>query len=604
MLQKILPRRIDRLDKHIQYLQARGQRYTWVRLGVLLGGGALTWMASKLLGEPWGWIAVLGSLIIFLGVALSQRRLDGWIETLQTWRVIKAEQLARVNLDWDRIPTPALPIQSGRTPLEIDLDLTGLRSIHHLVDWAVSIEGSTRLANWLSKDNPNIEEIESRQQIVRELVPKRLFRERFSLSFRQVSQDYLDGNKLLLWLNEDLPTHRPGKLLPLATTFTILNLILFLMNGFGLLAPYWILSIPIYLLFYYWNARVLEPFMGAIVRLDEGLEAFSTILRQLENDRYYKSPNLERLCAPFLEKNEHPSTRMRRVKLVTAAVGLRMNPIFALLLNIFLPWDLIFATLAARYREQLAQVLPTWLETLYELEALISLANFADLNPDYSFPRIKSDSSPAFQAEAIGHPLIPPEEKIRNDFMVDEVGQITIITGSNMAGKSTFIKTLGVNLCLAYAGGPVNARIFCCLPYHLHTCIRISDSITDGFSYFYAEVKCLKTLLGKLRSDSPWPLLYLVDEIFRGTNNRERLIGSRAYIQALIGERGVGFLATHDLELVTLAEGNEQVRNFHFRDQVQGDRLIFDYTIRPGPSPTTNALKIMEMEGLPVEGGQ
>jgi DNA mismatch repair ATPase MutS len=140
------------------------------------------------------------------------------------------------------------------------------------------------------------------------------------------------------------------------------------------------------------------------------------------------------------------------------------------------------------------------------------------------------------------------------------------------------------------------------MPFRLYTCIRISDSLDDGFSYFYAEVKRLKGLLEAIQpGPSGLPLLYLVDEIFRGTNNRERLIGSRAYVKALIGAAGVGLIATHDLDLATLAENHPQVCNVHFRDEVAGGKLTFDYLLRPGPSPTTNALKIMQIEGLPVE---
>jgi DNA mismatch repair ATPase MutS len=170
-----------------------------------------------------------------------------------------------------------------------------------------------------------------------------------------------------------------------------------------------------------------------------------------------------------------------------------------------------------------------------------------------------------------------------------------------MAGKSTFIKTVGTNLCLGYAGAPVCAERWLSVPFRLHTCIRITDSIVDGFSYFYAEVKCLKALLNALESDDPLPLLYLIDEIFRGTNNRERLLGSRAFIRALVGKEGIGLLATHDLELAGLADRYAQLQNYHFKDAVADGRLVFDYRIHPGPSPTTNALRIMQMEGLPVE---
>jgi DNA mismatch repair ATPase MutS len=162
------------------------------------------------------------------------------------------------------------------------------------------------------------------------------------------------------------------------------------------------------------------------------------------------------------------------------------------------------------------------------------------------------------------------------------------------------LRTLGVNLCLAYAGAPVDAHKFQTTLFRVFTCIRVSDSVTDGYSYFYAEVKRLKALLVELEQADSFPLFFLIDEIFKGTNNRERLIGSRAYIKALVGRNCIGVISTHDLELVKLADALPQVTNMHFREEVIDAHMVFDYILRPGPSPTTNALKIMHMEGLPV----
>jgi len=211
------------------------------------------------------------------------------------------------------------------------------------------------------------------------------------------------------------------------------------------------------------------------------------------------------------------------------------------------------------------------------------------------------DAHPVFRAEDVGHPLIPANQRVGNNFSIPDLGQVTIITGSNMAGKSTFIKTVGINICLAYAGGPVIATNMRIVPFRLHTCIHIADSVADGFSYFYMEVRCLKQLLEELKAENQPPVLFLIDEIFRGTNNRERMIGSRAYIHSVAGAHGVGLLATHDLELAELARTNPKVVNYHFSDQVLASKLTFDYKIHPGPSTTTNAIQIMAMEGLPLE---
>jgi DNA mismatch repair ATPase MutS len=159
---------------------------------------------------------------------------------------------------------------------------------------------------------------------------------------------------------------------------------------------------------------------------------------------------------------------------------------------------------------------------------------------------------------------------------------------------------VGINLALAYAGGPVDAGFFQARLFRLFSSMMVSDSVTNGISYFYAEVKRLKTLLSALESDHPLPLFFFIDEIFRGTNNRERFIGSQSYVQALVGQHGVGLISTHDLELARLAEQFSQVTNYHFRDDFAAGQMVFDYVLRPGPCPTTNALKIMQMEGLPV----
>jgi DNA mismatch repair ATPase MutS len=295
---------------------------------------------------------------------------------------------------------------------------------------------------------------------------------------------------------------------------------------------------------------------------------------------------------------------LKRINRIVNATGIRGNPFVWLLLNIVAPWDYFFALQLDKHKASIAGLLPVWLDLWFELEALSSLANLAYLNPQYAFPEIKQDedqdNSPVLQAIALGHPLIPDEERVCNDFSIDSLGEIELFTGSNMSGKSTFLRTVGINLVLAYAGGPVNARLFQAIPSRLYTCIRITDSIATGVSYFYAEVKCLKSLLEELARDESQPLFYFIDEIFRGTNNRERLIGSRAYIQAVAGKSGVGLIATHDLELVQLADEIPTIRNYHFTDKVSDGRMAFDYTLQSGPSPTTNAVKIMRMEGLPV----
>jgi DNA mismatch repair ATPase MutS len=275
--------------------------------------------------------------------------------------------------------------------------------------------------------------------------------------------------------------------------------------------------------------------------------------------------------------------------------------VWNLLLALF-PIDFYFRLRLSKYKQLVSGKLDSWLETWYKIEALSSMANFAFLNPGYTFPEINQSKESVFifEGQKFGHPLIRKEVKISNDFSFNPEGEIAVITGSNMSGKSTFIRTIGINLSLAYAGCVVNAEEMRVSLFRLFTCIKVSDSVIDGISYFYAEVKRLKSLLNEIEAAEN-PVLFLIDEIFRGTNNIERLKGSSAFIKKLAVTNSIGAVATHDLELVKLSDEINRVKNYHFREEIRDGKMVFDYKLNNGPCPTTNALMIMRLEGLPVE---
>lgn len=593
--------RTQRLQTRLARLQALDRRFSWYRLTALVSGAVLGGLALVYLPSPYNRLTALACAAAFFLVVALHRRLDGWRARLLIWQELRRSQLARLKLDWSEIPLPCESDKSAaRSSLETDLDLTGPYSLQHLLDFCASTEGSRLLADWLSQPAPEPDQILVRQALVRELAGFARFRDRLLLNLRLVSRQPLHGARLLRWLGTDLPEANLPRLVLVASVLITANLALLLLSSLGLLPGWWPITSGLIILFYFYRTPSLQPFLESVVELDQELDKLRALVRHIEKTDFSRRPSLQRLCAPFQEPARKPSTYLRRVKLVTAAVGLRMNPIIGLVINLLFPWDFTFAWLAANLRTQARRVLPAWLETWYRLDALCSLANFADLHPEYVYPHITLQAQPAFTARSLGHPLIPVINRVTNDFTIPEVGHVALITGSNMAGKSTFIRTVGINLCLAYAGAPVCAGELRALPFGLHTCIRISDSIADGFSYFYAEVKCLRRLLDHLEAESGRPLLYLIDEIYRGTNNRERLQGSRALLGVLSGRPGVGLIATHDLELASLADTDPLISNYHFRDRVENGRLTFDYQLRPGPCPTTNALEIMRREGLPV----
>ncbi|HKV57296.1 MAG TPA: hypothetical protein VJO32_03410, partial [Ktedonobacteraceae bacterium] len=478
-------------------------------------------------------------------------------------------------------------------------------------DTASSAEGSQRLREWLLATTPDTQVIQKRQALISELAPLMLFRDRVSMKSIVAARNQgqlWEGKRLLNWLNQRRATPALLPLLFVSLALSISTIALLVLNIFALIPSYWIIALLLNIIYLFVTKNQRGDTYEDANFISDSFVHLSAIFEYLESYRYGGHHQLKELCRPFfVEQALKPSTLLNKVARVAAAVSLQKNMLLWLVVNVLVPWDFYFAYRFNQHRDKIAGRLPLWLDTWFELEALHSLATFAYLNPEYILPQVTEcsarDEQPVLHTSGLGHPLLPVEQKVVNDFSMPKVGEIAIITGSNMSGKSTFLRTLGINLCLAYAGGPVNASLLHTSLFRLFTCIKISDSVTDGYSYFYAEVRRLKALLNAIdSSEQPheMPLFFLIDEIFKGTNNRERLIGSESYISALAEHNCLGVISTHDLELVKLENRLPGIKNYHFREDVIDGNMVFDYTLREGPCPTTNALKIMRLEGLPI----
>ncbi len=600
-------RHIERLAQMLMRLDNRENMFPWIRLGVLVTGGILTFLAFQY-GSAWlGRSTLALSMGSFLGVVYLHRQLNQKIKRCKLSLNQATAQVSRMNLDWVNIPlAPGDPFDPHH-PFECDLNLSGARSLLHLLDTAGSRGGASRLRQWLLAPIPDPQAISERQHLVQELTPLIGFRSHLALLSKLESKEKdppWDGQPLLDWLDKQA---NRGSLKSLTIFLAILagiNFTLFLFSLLTPLPPLWIITFIIYSGIYLFKYQTYRDLFDDAYDLWSGLEKFRHLLFYLEKYPYPSNSAIERLCAVYCQPDSKPSRTLKKISLIASAASLQRNQLLWLPLNALLPWDLFFAFQLERCKSDLRLHLPVWLDTFYEIEALNSLANYAYLNPDLCFPEIlhsaETPATPLLQVQGLGHPLLPDQSRVCNDFTLSGLGEIAIITGSNMSGKSTFLRTLGINLRLAYCGSVVVAREFHAAPMRIFTCIQLSDSLTDGISYFYAEVRRLKVLLDALESDNPYPLFFLIDEIFRGTNHRERQEGSAAYIRALTGRHGAGVIATHDLTLAELAEQVDDLHNYHFRDDVHDGRMAFDYHIRPGASPTTNALKIMALEGLPV----
>jgi len=591
----IYNQQIQRLSQRIKQIDAQSDKVSNWRLLLALAGGIPLFISIFLPYPILFWLLLITITIGFIVLIGSHRRIQHSLRKHRVWKTIKQENRARMLLDWKHIPDPDITLNEH--PLETDFDL---RQLHRLLNTASSQTGTMRLRQWLINTEPHLQSIEQRQKLVRELKTRPAFRDKLTLYARlsnsQVRKD-LNTGWLRDWLTSDVPLSKVDSWLMILSVLAVASIIAFVLSQFGIVSTTIAgLMWGLYALVYFSRAGLLSQLGDDGQSLYDVLLRLRSIMQHLESYPYEDMPELRKLCAPLLEAK--PSQHIKHLMGTLAASSLRGNPLLWLILNAVMPWDMFFLRRLHQQKQQLAHYMPQWLDIWHEIEALNSLATFAYLNPEGTMPKLEQSS--VFSASNLGHPLLG-ENRVSNDFAMQSIGDIAILTGSNMSGKSSFLRTLGVNLVMAYAGGVVLADDFNAGLFRLFSCIRVTDSLDDGISYFYAEVKRLKELLIELEIEHELPLFFVIDEIFRGTNNRERLIGSRSYINALAGSHGIGLIATHDLELTQLADGNPHIRNLHFREHVAEGRMVFDYILREGASPTTNALQIMAMEGLPVE---
>lgn len=595
---------VARLDRMIALATASSAAFTRWRLIIFVVGAICTIALYKMEWYQAGNGALVAFAVLFFTVAAYHNRLESRLHRLRLWKHIKLVHLARLRLDWHHIP--ARPWSAPEQhPYAKDLDLVGPHSLLHLLDNTVSSLGQARLQSWLLEQPPKPDQWLLRRRLVEELIPRSLFRDRLGLEAQLIGEQEINGRRLEAVLNHAVGFPYLTTVLAIQTLLATATIVLGLGAMLGWLPAYWIWTFAPYALIYFWTDQGEELLEHAVgVHLE--LEKLGAVLGFVERRARPRQTALAALWEPLLAPGMNPPQLVRQAARTLHAISVKAHPLIHLAINAFCPWDLWFTSRLQQIQAQVAAHLPTWLDRLAEVEAASALATFAALHPSYRWPdphpadTQRNGTQAKLIAKGLAHPLIPEMHRISNDVALETLGTVVLVTGSNMSGKSTFLRTLGINLCLAQAGAPVCADLFEWTWVRLATCIRVDDSLEAGLSFFYAEVKRLKSLLDVTADRSSPPVIFLIDEIFKGTNNRERLIGSRAFITALAQGNGFGLVTTHDLELTDLDKTVPRLRNAHFQETVAAGALQFDYKLRPGPCPTTNALRIMELEGLPV----
>ncbi|MBI4889337.1 MAG: DNA mismatch repair protein MutS [Acidobacteria bacterium] len=569
-------------------LTRRAGRISAARLLAALAGVFAFWLAFVHHGASPLWL-----LLPIAAFACLARWHDRTLHALDAARRgARFYELALSRLDgtWPRQGETGAAFLDPHHAYAASLDLFGPASLFQFLNTARTQAGEQALAGFLLHP-AGIEVAQARQEAVRDLAPRRALREDLFLLGEDVRAG-LHPEALASWAGR--PAALPGTALRAAAfvlpALTLAGLAFWAFQGSRIL---FLVSASLQaLLFYQLRARVAEV-LDSLAQPAHELALVAALLRRLERESF-TSPLLATLhqrIASGAAREIHVLARL--VEFASQARNAFFAPIAAILL-----WSLHFAWAIDAWRARHGASIAQWLQTLGEFEALNALAAFAAARPELPYPALAS--GPAhYQGEDLFHPLLPPHRAVPNSLSLSGAQPLLIISGSNMSGKSTMLRTVGVNAVLAFAGAPVCARSLALTPYALGASIRITDSLHEGSSRFFAEIKQLRLIAELARG--PLPLLFLLDEILSGTNSHDRRIGAAAVLRSLLQFQAQGLVTTHDLALTRIAETvTPPGLNLHFEDHLEQGRIVFDYLIRPGVVAKSNALELMRSIGLDV----
>ena len=486
-----------------------------------------------------------------------------------------------------------------------DLDVFGQGSLYQWTSFATTFWGRQRLAETLANPISSKDEIYSRQKALEEIAARLDWRQKFFAEGLMASGEMHDPEDLCAWAEAGndfyLKKHVIAglRILPLVTmSFIVLNVL-------GVLSYHVpVTAVVIHMLLLLYRGKERSRVFEMAYKYRNNLRVYTKLFATFEKE-VFKTDYLRKLQRGLRGKGgKGAHSQISHLEKIVDAIANRNNQ-FYIIINILLLSDYQNLARLEGWKHSSGASLRQWFKVLAEAEALSSLSNIRNDNPKWVFPIIVEDR-PGLWAKEIGHPLIT-QGRVCNDLTIEKSQSILIITGSNMSGKSTLLRTVGINLVLAYSGSPVCAEAFRCSFMEIHTSMRTRDNLEKNLSSFYAELLRISKIVkaAERASKQGVQILVLLDEIFKGTNSADRHTGARILLKKLSREGAFGLVSTHDLELGCLEhEENPGIKNFNFREHYQDGQIFFDYKLRPGVSTTRNAMYLMKMVGIDVDKEQ
>jgi hypothetical protein len=563
-----------------------------VRLGIALAAVAIAWLAIvREALSPW-WLAP--AVAVFTAVAIVHARVVQAQQRADRAATFYERGLGRLQDRWAGQGEPGERFLDPTHPYAEDLDLFGKGSLYELLCTVRTRTGEETLARWLLHGAPP-DVVGSRQKAIQELRLRLDLREDLSV----LGEDMRSGinpKDLAEW-SEEPPLLASRTLRVTGALLSMLAIVsASVWAAFG--EPQFFLGVVLAEAVFGWRLRPrFQQVIRSIGRTAYGLELLSLVLVRFEAERF-SSPKLVELRAALdTEDGSPPSRQIARLHRLLELLDSRDNVVVRVIGPPLL-WSTQLAFAIEDWRARSGPAVRRWLSAVGEIEALCAFSGYAYEHPADPFPEFAAES-PWLEGEGLGHPLLPEARCVRNDVRLGGDLRVYVVSGSNMSGKSTLLRTIGTNTVLAMAGAPVHAKRLRMSPLAVGASIRVTDSLQGGSSRFYAEITRLRRLLDLARG--PQPLLFLLDELLHGTNSHDRRIGAAAVVRGLVEHGAIGLITTHDLALAHIAEVlAPRGANVHFEDHLENGRISFDYRLRPGVVRKSNALELMRSIGLEV----
>lgn len=535
------------------------------------------------------------SLILFIIVAFFHNERINCKKRLLVILEYNEKGLKRLDNTWKEFSDIGEEFIDRNHKFSSDLDIFGKNSLFQWINLTKTKFGRKKLASKMIMSSlPNRYEIEEEQEAIKELADKREFCERiyFEASIENKKKEKL--KELLEWALSEEKNNFTVKYI--SYIFIAITCIILFLTIIGRLSiSYLILDLVINYLVIKLLTKRLSDVIDIFINNKKDIEKYSKLLSIIQDEKFYSKKLLD-IKKDLLSSNINCKSEMKKLKNIISWLGDSTSNAYYLLINVFFMSDIFILSNLQEWRVKNGYKLEKWLEDMGEVEALVSLSTIAFEHEEWTYPTISGANE--IEAVELAHPLLGERAKA-NNFNLKGSEKVALITGSNMSGKSTFLRTIGFNMVLTYLGLPTFSKGFKCGISNIYTCMRTQDNLDENISSFYAEILRIKLVIEAAQNGEK--VFFLLDEIFKGTNSQDRHDGARILIEQLVKLQGVGLVSTHDLELCDLENEKSWLVNYNFREYYKNNKINFDYVLRRGMSKTQNAKHLMKLAGIDIE---